>query len=69
MFFMTQQDTESKYNVKIKDGDKEINEEIKVDTEKKTETVTVTKTDVGNAGDVKVIYDFEKVKYNVCMIH
>lgn len=66
---MTQQDTESKYNVKIKDGDKEINEEIKVDTEKKTETVTVTKTDVGNAGDVKVIYDFEKVKYNVCMIH
>ena len=62
---MTQQDTESKYNVKVKDGDKEIDEEIKVDTEKQTETLSVSKTDVGNAGEVKVIYDFEKVKYNV----
>ena len=58
---MTQQDTESKYNVKIKDEDKEIDEEIKVDTEKQTETLTISKTDVGNAGEVKVIYDFEKV--------
>ena len=69
---MTQQDTESKYNVKVKDGDKEIDEEIKVDTEKQTETLSVSKTDVGNAGEVKVIYDFEKVKYNVYrlrMIH
>ena len=69
---MTQQDTESKYNVKVKDGDKEIDEEIKVDTEKQTETLSVSKTDVGNAGEVKVIYDFEKVKYNLYrlrMIH
>ena len=58
---MTQQGTESKYNLKIKDGDKEIDEEIKVDTEKQTETLTISKTDVGNAGEVKVIYDFEKV--------
>ena len=63
---MTSQDTESKYNVKVKDGDKEIDEEIKVDTEKQTETLSVSKTDVGNAGEVKVIYDFEKVKYNMC---
>lgn len=60
---------ELKYNVKIKDGDKEINEEIKVDIEKKIEIVIVIKMDVGNVGDVKVIYDFEKVKYNVCMIY
>ena len=69
---MTSQDTESKYNVKVKDGDKEIDEEIKVDTEKQTETLSVSKTDVGNAGEVKVIYDFEKVKYNLYrlrMIH
>lgn len=55
--------------MKIKDGDKEINEEIKVDIEKKIEIVIVIKMDVGNVGDVKVIYDFEKVKYNVCMIY
>jgi len=51
--------------VKINDGDKEIDEEIKVDTEKQTETVSVSKTNSGNAGEVKVVYDFEKVKYNV----
>ena len=51
--------------MKIKDGDKEINEKIKVDTDKQTETVSVPKTDIGNAGEVKVVYDFEKVKYNV----
>jgi len=51
--------------VKVKDGDKEIDEEIKVDTGKKTETLSVSKTDIGNAGEVKVVYDFEKVKYNV----
>ena len=51
--------------MKIKDGDKEIDEELEVDTEKKTETVSVPKTDVGNAGEVKVVYDFEKVKYSM----
>jgi len=51
--------------VKIKDGDKEIDEKIKVDTEKQTETVSVPKTNSGNAGEVKVVYDFEKVKYTV----
>ena len=61
---MIQQDTESKYNVKIKDGDKEIDEEVKVDTKKKTETSSISKT-VGNAGEVKVVYDFEKVTCNV----
>ena len=51
--------------MKINDGDKEIDEEIKVDTEKQTETVSVSKASSGNAGEVKVVYDFEKVKYNV----
>ena len=51
--------------MKIKDGDKEIDEKIKVDTEKQTETLSVPKTYQGNAGEVKVVYDFEKVKYTV----
>ena len=55
--------------MKIKDGDKEINEEIKVDTEKKTESVSVPRTDIGNAGEVKVVYDFEKVNHNVKRWH
>ena len=51
----------SKYNVKIKDGDKEVDEEVEIDTEKQTETVSVPKTDSGNAGEVKVVFDFKKV--------
>ena len=51
----------SKYNVKIKDGNKEVDEEVEIDTEKQTETVSVPKTDSGNAGEVKVVFDFKKV--------
>ena len=51
----------SKFNVKIKDGDKEVDEEVAIDTEKQTETLSIPKTDSGNAGEVKVIFDFEKV--------
>ena len=51
--------------MKIKDGDKEVDEEIKVDSDKQIETVSVPKSDIGNAGEVKVVYDFQKVKYNV----
>ena len=51
----------SKYKVKIKDGDKEVDEEVEIDTEKQTETVNVPKTDSGNAGEVKVVFDFKKV--------
>ena len=51
----------SKYKVKIKDGDKEIDEEVEIDTEKQTETLSIPKTNSGNAGEVKVVFDFKKV--------
>ena len=51
----------SKYNVKIKDGDKEVDEEVEIDTEKQTETVSIPKTDSVSAGEVKVVFDFKKV--------
>lgn len=57
----TSQDTVSKYNVKIKDGDKEVDEEVEIDSEKQTETVSIPKTDSANAGEVKVVFDFKKV--------
>ena len=52
----------SKYNVKIKDGNQEIDEEVEIDTEKETETLSISKTNSGNAGEVKVVIDFKKVK-------
>lgn len=52
----------SKYNVKIKDGNQEIDEEVEIDTEKETETLYISKTNSGNAGEVKVVIDFNKVK-------
>ena len=55
----------SKFNVKIKDGDKEVDEEVEIDTEKQTETLSIPKTDSGNAGEVKVIFDFKKVTSDV----
>ena len=61
---LTLQDTVSKYNVKFKDGDKEIDEKVEIDTEKQTETLTIPKTDTGkngNEGEVKVVFDFKKV--------
>ena len=54
----------SKYSLKVKDGDEEVDEEIEVDTEKQTETYHIPKTDSSNAGDVDVVYDFKKVKLN-----
>ena len=51
----------SKYKVKIKDGDKEIDEEVEVDTEKQTETLHVPKTESSTAGEVDIVYDFKKV--------
>ena len=59
------QQTVSKFNVKIKDGDKEVDEEVEIDTEKQTETLSIPKTDSGNAGEVKVIFDFKKVTSDV----
>ena len=52
----------SKYNVKIRDGNEEIDEEVEINTEKQTETLRIPKTNSGNAGEVKVVFDFKKVK-------
>ena len=57
----TLQQSVSKYKFKIKDGDKEIEEDVEIDTEKQTETYRIPKTDSGNAGDVDIVYDFKKV--------
>ena len=54
----------SKYDLKFKDGDKEIDEKVEIDTEKQTETLTIPKTKTGengNKGEVKVVFDFKKV--------
>jgi hypothetical protein len=50
--------------MKIKDGDKELDEEVEIDTEKQTETLSIPKMTTGNvnAGEVKVVFDFKKVK-------
>ncbi|XP_078371418.1 uncharacterized protein LOC144655072 [Oculina patagonica] len=50
----------TKYKLKVKDGDKEVDEEVEVDTEKQTEKYRIQKTDSGNSGEVDVIYDFKK---------
>ncbi len=63
LVFVTLQETASKYELKIKDGDKEIDEEIEVDTEKQTERYRIRNTDSGNSEEVDVVYDFKKVKY------
>ena len=61
---LTLQDTASKYDLKFKDGDKEVDEKVEIDTEKQTETLTIPKTNTGengNKGEVKVVFDFKKV--------
>ena len=50
--------------MKIKDRNEEIDEEVKIDTEKQTETLSVPKTSSGNAGEVKVVFDFKKINRN-----
>ncbi|XP_078369585.1 uncharacterized protein LOC144653466 [Oculina patagonica] len=50
----------TKYKLKVKDGDKEVDEELEVDTEKQTEKYRIPKTDSGNSGEVDVVYDFKK---------
>ena len=51
----------SKYKVKVKDGDEEYEQEIKIDTEKQTETYHIPKTKSSNAGEVDEVYDFKRV--------
>ena len=51
----------SKCKVKVKDGDEEYDQEIKIDTEKQTETYHIPKTKSTNAGEVDEVYDFKRV--------
>lgn len=53
-------ETLSKYKVKVKDGDEEYDQEIKIDTEKQTETYHIPKTKSSNAGEVDEVYDFKR---------
>ena len=63
--FLTLQETVSKYKIKIKDGDKEVDEELEVDTDKQTEKLHVPKTDSSTAGEVDIVYDFKKVSKHI----
>ncbi|XP_073234868.1 uncharacterized protein [Porites lutea] len=49
-----------KYKLKIKDGDKVIEEDIEIDTEKQTETYHIPKKYSGNGGEVDIVYDFKQ---------
>lgn len=51
----------SKYKVKVKDGDEEFDEEIKIDTDKQTETFHIPKMKSSSAGEVDEVYDFKNV--------
>lgn len=58
--FFSLQGTTSEYKVEVKDGNKEVNETIKIDTGKKTETVHVSSEGRG-AGKVDILFDFKQV--------
>ena len=58
--FFSLQGTTSEYKVEVKDGKKEVNETIKIDTGKKTETVHISSGGRG-AGKVDVLFDFKQV--------
>lgn len=57
-------DAASKYKLKVKDGNTEVDETIEIDTEKQTEKFHIP--DTGNTsdtapGEVDVVYDFKLV--------
>ena len=61
-FFL--KDAASKYKLKVKDGNTEVDETIEIDTEKQTEKFHIPNT--GNTsdtapGEVDVVYDFKLV--------
>ena len=58
---LTSQESVYKYELKINDGVKEIEEEVKIDTEQNTETYRIPQRD-GNGGEVDIVYDIKKVK-------
>ena len=57
----TLQESVYKYKLKIKDGDKVIEEDIEIDTEKQTETYHIPKKYSGNGEEVDIVYDFKQV--------
>lgn len=64
-YFFTFKDTVSEYKVKVKDGDKDLDETIKIDTKKATETFHIASNgDSGPdaPGEVDVVYDFKLVR-------
>ena len=64
--FFTLIDKISEYKVKVKDGDKDLDETIKIDTKKETETFLIASngdTSPDALGQVDVVYDF---KFRVC---
>ena len=57
-------DKVSEYKVKVKDGDKDLDETIKIDTKKETETFHIASngdTSPDAPGQVDVVYDFKQV--------
>ena len=64
-FFFTLNDKVSEYKVKVKDGAKDLDETIKIDTKKGTETFHIPSngdTSPDAPGDVDVVYDFKQVR-------
>ena len=55
------QETVNKYKLKINDGNKDVEENLEIDTEKQTEIYRIPKTDSRNGGEVDIVYDFKKV--------
>ena len=56
----TLQETVNKYKLKINDGNKDVEENLEIDTEKQTEIYHIPKTDSRNGGEVDIVYDFRK---------
>ena len=55
------QETVNKYKLKINDGNKDVEENLEIDTEKQTEIYRIPKTDSRNGVEVDIVYDFKKV--------
>ena len=64
LIFFTLNDKVSEYKVKVKDGDKDLDETIKIDTKKETGTFHIASngyTSPDAPGEVDVVYDFKQV--------
>ena len=64
-FTSSLKDTVSKYKCKVKDGDKDLEETIIIDSEKETETFQTASnggTSLDIPEEVEVIYDFKQVR-------